>query len=206
MAVPRAAIPVRAATPADSAVVAAALARAFIDDPVLAYLFPDAATRPRKLTQFFALIVATEANAGDTLIAGDGAAATIWRAPGRWQTPVSAMLRHAVPMIATFGLGLRRALRLQAVVDAHHPATPHWYLAFAGCDPALHGRGFGGAAIRARLRDCDAAGLPAALETANEANLAIYAALGFAVTETYDAAPGLAMWSMWREPARQIVR
>lgn len=196
----RAAIPVRASTTADATAVATTLARAFVDDPVFAYLFPDVPGRPRKLAQFFALIVRTEADAADTLIAGDAAAATVWRAPGKWRTPTSAMLRAAIPLLATFGTALPRALRLQAAVDDHHPATPHWYLAFAGCDPALHGRGFGGAAIRARLRDCDAAGLPAALETANEGNLAIYGALGFAVTGTFDAAPGPRFWSMWRAP------
>ena len=196
----RAAIPVRAAAPADAGVVAQTLARAFIDDPVLAYLFPDSARRPRKLVQFFALIVRAERRAADTLIAGDGAAATIWRAPGEWQTPTSAMVRLAIPMLTAFGTGLLRALRLQALIEAHHPLLPHWYLAFAGCDPALHGRGYGGAAIRARLTECDRDGLPAALETANEANLVIYGALGFVVSGTYDAAPGLRFWSMWREP------
>jgi ribosomal protein S18 acetylase RimI-like enzyme len=202
MTVPRAVIPVRAAAHADASLVAGTLSRAFIDDPVLAYLFPDAPSRPRKLTQFFTLIVGTEARPGDTIIAGDGAAATIWRAPGEWKTPTSTMLRSVVPMLSTFGFSLTRALRLQATMDRHHPTTPHWYLAFAGCDPALHGRGFGGAAIRAKLRDCDAEGLPAALETANEANLAIYTALGFVVTDTFDAAPDMPMWSMRREPVR----
>ncbi len=206
MTVPRAVIPVRAAIREDAQHVAAMLARAFIDDPVLAYLFPDAPNRPRKLLQFFMLIVGTEASPGDTLISADGAAATIWRAPDAWKTPTSTMLRSVAPMLATFGFGLARALRLQGTMDRHHPATPHWYLAFAGCDPALHGRGYGGAAIRAKLRDCDAAGLPAALETANEANLAIYSSLGFGVTDTFDAAPGLRMWSMWRAPDRSRAR
>lgn len=201
MAVQRAAIPVRPATPADASAVAATLSRAFIADPVLTYLFPDALSRSRKLLQFFSLIARTEANAADTLIAGDTAAVTIWRAPGKWRVPTSAMLRAAIPLITTFGTALPRALRLQSLVDAHHPATPHWYLAFAGCDPAMHGRGFGGAAIRAKLRDCDLSNMPAALETANESNLAIYTALGFAVTDEYTAAPGLHFWSMWREPA-----
>ncbi len=198
----RAAIPVRAATPADAGAVTAVLALAFADDPVFAYLFPDPLTRPRRLVQFFAIITRTEARPADTLIAGDFAAATVWRAPGAWQTPVSAMLRSAIPLLRTFGGGLPRALRLQSLVDAHHPPTPHWYLAFAGCDPARHGRGYGGAAIRAKLHDCDAAGLPAALETANEGNLAIYAALGFVVTGTFAAAPGLTFWSMWRAAHR----
>ncbi|QYE35160.1 GNAT family N-acetyltransferase [Polymorphobacter sp. PAMC 29334] len=196
----RAAIPVRPATSADSRLVAATLARAFIDDPALAYLFPEVLTRPAKLLKFFSTVVRIEARPADTLIAGDGAAMTIWRPPGAWRTSPLAMLGVLVPLVTTFGAALPRALRLQALIENHHPATPHWYLAFAGCDPTLHGRGFGGAAIRSKLRDCDHVGIPTALETATPANLAIYAALGFAVTGEFDAAPGLRFWSMWREP------
>lgn len=201
----RPAIATRPATAADSPALAALLARAFADDPALAYVFPDRATRPRRLLAFFRLILRAESHPADTVVAdgaaGDPAAAAVWRAPGATGVPTSTMVRLALPMLRVFGAGLPRALRLQAVVDAHHPAEPHWYLAFAGCEPACHGRGYGGAAIRARLRACDADRLPAALETANEANVALYAALGFRVVDRYDAAPGLRFWAMWREPA-----
>lgn len=203
----RPAIPVRAASRADAPSVAATLARAFIADPALSHIFPDAADRPRRLRRFFDLVVRAEPDLANSRIAYDGAAdpagnaaaVTIWRPPGEWQTPASAMLRLAIPMLRTFGFALPRALRLQGLLERHHPTAPHWYLEFAGCDPALHGRGYGGAAIRAKLADCDVAGLPAALETANSANLAIYEALGFVVTGTFDVTPTLRFWSMWRE-------
>lgn len=193
-------IAVRAATRADAPAVVETLARAFIADDVMAYIFPDEASRPRKLRQFFDLFVRAEPDLGNTRIAGDDAAVTVWRPPGAWRTPKSAMLRLAVPMLRTFGTALPRVLRLQSRLEHHHPAVPHWYLEFAGCDPAHQGQGFGGAAIRAKLADCDAAGLPAALETANPVNLPIYNALGFAVTGTFDVSPALRFWSMWREP------
>jgi len=196
----RPAIPVRVATADDRALVANVLAAAFMADPALGYIFPDIAARPRKLLQFFALIARTEADPADTLIAGGDAAATVWRKPGHWATPTSVMLRHAWPMLTTFRWALPRALRLSAALEKHHPLEPHWYLEFAGTDPARHGRGFGGAAIRARLRECDAQGIPAALETANEANLAIYAALGFRVTGTFEIGDSLTFWTMWRDP------
>ena len=201
---PRPPIAVRAATIADRAVVATLLARAFVADPALGFIFPDVASRPRRLRAFFDLIVRSEADPADWCIAADAgvpAAVTIWRKPGAWRTPPSAMLRLIVPMIATFGTALPRALRLQGLLEAHHPADPHWYLEFAGCDPARHGRGFGGAAIRARLAETDAAGVSAALETANEANIAIYTALGFRVTGDFAVTPTLRFWTMWRDPA-----
>ncbi|MGL4543643.1 MAG: GNAT family N-acetyltransferase, partial [Polymorphobacter sp.] len=103
--------------------------------------------------------------------------------------------------LTTFGSALPRALRLQGLMDAHHARLPHWYLAFLGCDPRHQGRGYGGAAVRARLAQCDAAGLPAALETATESNLPIYTALGFRITDSFKLADGPQFWAMWRDPA-----
>lgn len=191
----------RIATATDRPAVMATLAAAFTADPVMRHIFPDDARRPARLLRFFDLVTSAEAP-GNTIVAGDLAAVAIWRAPGEWRTAPSAMLRLALPMLRTFGTALPRALRVQSVLEAHHPESPrHWYLEFAGCGPAHQGRGYGGAAIRAKLAACDRDRLPAMLETANETNCAIYAALGFAVTGTFDAAPGLRFWSMWREPA-----
>ena len=55
--------------------------------------------------------------------------------------------------------------------------------------------------VRARLAQCDAAGLPAALETATESNLAIYTAMGFRITDTFKLDDGPQFWGMWRDPA-----
>ena len=196
----RSLIVVRPATRADMPTAAAVLARAFVADPVMRHIFPDDARRPAKLRQFFDLVRRAEGDPADTLIAGD-AAVTVWRKPGEWRTPVSAMLRLAWPMLTTFGMALPRALRVQGLLEKHHPTAPHWYLEFAGCLPEQQGRGFGGAAIRARLRETDAAGVATALETANPDNVALYGALGYRVTGTCDVTPDLRFWSMWREPA-----
>ena len=168
-------IPIRPAGLDDRARVAAIMADAFADDPALSFIFPDAATRPERLRRFFTLIQRTETDPALTTIAGDGAAAAIWRRPGEWQTPPLTMLRLAVPMLTTFGSALSRASQHQ-------------------------GKGFGGAAIRARLAQCDAQGLPAALETATESNLAIYRAMGFRITDEFKLADGPQFWGMWRDP------
>ena len=198
-------ISVRPATAADGFAVAAILARAFIADPALGHIFPDPAHRPARLRRFFDLVRRAETDPADTLIAmdeaGEDAAVTVWRKPGEWRTPPAAMLRLAWPMLTTFGLALPRALRVQALLEANHPSAPHWYLEFAGCVPERHGRGLGGAAIRARLAATDAAGVPTALETANPANLPIYGALGYVVTGTFDVTPDLRFWTMWRDAA-----
>ena len=195
---------VRPATAADRDVTARVLARAFIDDPAMAWLFPDAATRAARLDRFFTTIARADATTDAWTLALDDdgvpAAAALWRPPGAWRPPALAMLRLLPRLIATFGTSLPRALALQSVLEAHHPAAPHWYLQFVGCVPEAQGRGIGGAAIRARLAECDAQGLPAALETATPGNLGLYQALGFQITDSFDGADGLPFWAMWREP------
>lgn len=196
-------IAVRAAGEADREVTAAVLARAFIDDPAMAHLFRDAGDRPRRLGKFFTLIGKLDPTPAHWTLAldcGVPVAAAMWRPPGSWATPASAMLRLLPQLLGTFGTALPRALAMQAVMEAHHPQAPHWYLQFAGCVPASQGKGFGGAAIRDRLRRCDVEALPAALETATEANLGLYRALGFEVTDCYRIKDGPMFWTMWRAP------
>lgn len=164
------------------------------------HLFPDTARRHARLPHFFDLMWRSGPDIGLTDLADDGAAVAIWRAPGTWNLPTVRLLRFALPLLRTFGSALPRALALQGQLEAHHPHAPHWYLAFVGCDPALQGRGLGGAAIKARLVRCDAEAMPAALETATESNLAIYRALGFEITGSFDVAGGPRFWTMWREP------
>jgi GNAT superfamily N-acetyltransferase len=195
---------VRAASNEDRGAVAGVLARAFIDDPAMAHLFRNVADRPRRLARLFGLIVSIDGTPAHwTLAAGeDGqlAAAALWRPPGAWKTPASAMVASILPLVQTFGWSLPRALAMQGLIEKHHPAIPHWYLQFVGCVPEQHGRGLGGAVIRARLAECDAQGVPAALETATPGNVPIYEALGFRVTGTYDVRGGPKFWSMWRGP------
>ena len=201
---PRPPIAVRPAAAADRAALSDVLARAFIADLALGHIFPDAATRPKRLRGFFDLITATESDPAltDLALGADGSpvAAAVWRPPGAWKTPASTMLAQAWPMLRTFGTALPRALAVQGALEAHHPAAPHWYLEFAGCVPELHGRGYGGSAIRARLQRCDAGGHAAALETAKESNLALYRSLGFEVTGQFTVPRGPKFWSMWRDP------
>lgn len=200
----RPAIMVRQAVAADRGATAALLAQAFIDDPAMAFLFRDSVRRPAALARFFTMIGRADAVTDHWSLAlcpaGTAVAAAMWRPPGQWQTPLPTMLGLLPRLLATFGTALPRALALQGQLEAHHPHEPHWYLQFAGCVPAQQGRGYGGAAIRAQLARCDADRLPAALETATPANLGLYQALGFVVTDHYRIARGPEFWTMWRAP------
>ncbi len=194
-------IPVRPAGRPDLPRLAPMLAAAFRDDPIMAFIFPDAEVRRARLAAFLAVIVTSDAAAGACYMTADGEAATSWRAPGRGHLSFREMLSSAWPWLATTRLALGRALIFSAASDAHHPSEPHWYLHVAGCAPEHQGQGFGGAAIRAGLARSDADGVPAYLETATESNLAVYRALGFRVTGEWRVRSGPLCWSMLRPAA-----
>lgn len=188
---------VRMAGGSDRGRVAAMLARAFADDPAMTWIFPDPADRAKRLPRLFGLLFNEDAG-GMRLVTSGGEAATLWRGPGGAVTSIPSMLRQAWPMWRALGLALPRAMAVAGEIEAHMPAGDFWYLHIAGCDPAAQGNGLGGAVVGAGLAR-GAGRLPAYLETATEANLGFYQALGFAVTAEWRVPKGgPRFWSMLR--------
>lgn len=184
---------------ADRAHVSAMLARAFADDPAMAWIFPDPAERARRLPRLFALLFDDDAG-GMRLVTANGEAATLWRGPGEATTSTVAILRQAWPFWRALGTRIPRALKVSAAIEAHMPPGEFWYLHIAGCDPMAQGRGLGGDVVKAGL-DRVAKRWPAYLETATERNLGFYRALGFTVTDEWTVpGGGPRFWSM-RRPA-----
>lgn len=172
----------------DRSVIAAMLARAFANDPAAAWIIPDPVSRAASLTEFFADAFDETANGLRFITAGKEAVA-LWQRPDRDKKP------HAPPESPT-SEAMRRAMLLQASLEAHRPREAFWYLYVAGCEPTVQGRGLGAAVVRAGLKHT--ATLPAYLETANARNLPFYQALGFGVIETWHVPDGPRFWSMLR--------
>ena len=184
---------------ADRARIAAMLARAFADDPAMAFIFPDSADRAKRLPRLFALLFDADALSGMRLVTAGGEAATFWRGPGQTATRPLDLLLRAWPLWRTFGGALGRGLAVSQAIDTHFPSGDYWYLHIAGCDPATQGRGHGGAAIRAGLDRIGGSGLPVYLETATEKNVGFYRGLGFEVTAEWMVPNGgPRFWSMLR--------
>ena len=184
---------------ADRGRIADMLARAFADDPAMAYIFPDPADRAKRLPRLFGLLFDGDALSGMRLVTTGGEAATLWRAPGQARSTPLDMLRRAWPLWRTFGGALGRALAVSGAIEAHFPTGDYWYLHIAGCDPAAQGKGHGGAAIRSGLARIVGSGLPTYLETATEKNVGFYRALGFQVTGDWSVPNGgPRFWSMLR--------
>jgi ribosomal protein S18 acetylase RimI-like enzyme len=194
---------VRKATLADTPRLAQALASAFQDDPVIAWIFPDEHHRRRVLPAFMEFRLRRLAFPHDEVwMTADRAAAAVWLPPpGRWQLPLFQRLR-LLPGLVRF-LGRRTASVLGGLerMEARHPHNPpHWYLFILGTEPTAQGRGLGSALLAHMLARLDADQLPAYLESSSERNLAWYGRHGFEATNEVAIPGGPPIWPMWREP------
>jgi GNAT superfamily N-acetyltransferase len=190
---------IRKAAPGDVAPLAGALARAFDDDPVMGWLFPDPARRRRSLPKFFSVhLTKIVLPHGEVYTSTDVAGGALWEPPGKWRLGPWGQLRMLPDFIRLFGRRLGLASRGLNLVEARHPRELHWYLAVLGTEPARQGKGLGSALIGPILERCEQEGMPAYLESSKESNIAFYSRHGFEVTGEIRLPGGPPVWPMWR--------
>ena len=198
-------IDVRPARKADIPALARVLARAFYDDPVMAWVQPDAARRKAALPGLFSALTRHHFLAGrgtEVAVSPDGiAAAALWDPPGGWQQSPREQLAMLPGVIRSFRGRLAAGRIVTDLMKENHPEEPHWYLGIIGSDPTVRGGGFGHALMDSRLDRCDAEYAPAYLESSNPDNIPYYQRFGFEVTgELALPEGGPSLWPMWRAP------
>ena len=182
--------------------VAGALARAFHDDPVMEWFFPDPSKRAAYTERFFRLRVSGLLADEEVYTTEDHSGAACWSPPGRWEMSTLEGLRFVMRVLPMTRSRTPLLAEGWSLVDAAHPEEPHWYLAILGTEPDAQGRGIGSALLRPVLEDCDRNEVPAYLESSKEANLDFYGRHGFRVTGELTLPDGPTIWPMWREPRR----
>ncbi|MFJ5547923.1 GNAT family N-acetyltransferase [Streptomyces sp. NPDC093225] len=195
---PRAEAP-KTVTVDDAPLVARTLARAFEDDPMMRWFFPDDASRAASLTRYFTTLF-TRQYVRHGVCERTGSAAAFWVAPEAQAkaVPDGDTIAELMDILGDRAPQFRDAV--EAAAD-HASREPHWYLAVIGADPAAQGRGQGAALLRSGLARADAAGLPVCLESSKPENLPFYAHFGFAVRAEFRLpGGGPALWSMRRAP------
>ncbi|MGK5640724.1 GNAT family N-acetyltransferase [Streptomyces sp. URMC 126] len=190
-----------AATADDAESISRFLARAFDDDPMMRWFFPDASSREASLSAYFSTIF-TRQYVRNGACERTEAAAAFWVAPEAQEkaVPDAETIQDLVAL-----LGDRAGLFGEAVETAarHTPQEPHWSLALIGADPAAQGQGQGSALLRSGLAKADASGMPVYLESSKESNIPVYEHFGFTVREEMRLpGGGPTLWGMWRAPRR----
>jgi GNAT superfamily N-acetyltransferase len=192
-------VAVRAVDAGDAVPLGASLARAFADDPVTNWTFPEAAGRDLG-RMFSALMTKVFLRSGLAYTTDDLVGAALWSAPGGWPFSWVQQLRLAPSVLPLLGRHLVKVVRWMRMVDSLHPKEPHWYLAVLGTDPPFQGRGVGSALLEPVITRCDEEGLPSYLESSKESNVPFYRRHGYEVTGVISGFGAPPLYAMWREP------
>lgn len=189
------------ASPADRERAVGSLVAAFVRDPVLRYLFPDAVSYPRCAAAFFGYLFDKRVGRQSIWTVGGGVSVAIWEPPTgagdgpsdeddgpRGDALAADLPADALARVRAYDEALRAAL----------PAAPFWYLGVLGTHPDHAGRRFGHAVMSAGLRRAAADGLPAVLETSNRGNVEVYRRAGWEVVGTVSRP--LPIWVMRQDP------
>ena len=185
--------------------VAAALADAFIDDPMYTWLLPSSLRPQARLRTMFATELEQYVLPSGTVWTTstyDGAVSEL--SPGAWEMPKSATGKEALKWMRAFGRRLPLAMRVKQAMEERHLREPHFYVRTVGVRTALQGQGVGSALMQPTLQRADSARLPTYIEASSERSAALYERLGFVhigVLELPDGGPPV--WLM-RRPSRAV--
>ena len=184
-----------------------ALARAFFDDPMILYLFPDEAQRSKLLPSFMQVGVRLCQPFEDVhTTAGEVHGAACWLPPGHSELTDEGMAQAgALDLFERMGEEATEKFGAMmgqlGEIHAEKMTLPHWYLLLLGVDPPQQGQGRGSDLVAPILRRADTEGLPCYLETMTERNVSFYRKHGFEVVVEDDiAGDGPHFWTMRRDP------
>lgn len=173
------------------------LAAAFQDDPAFSWIVPDERKRARMFPGFFKVMADQSRRHGEILASPDGKAASLWYPPGEVRDGMLMGAWDNLRLLAGFRGDLPRGLKAAEEMYKRHPDPQTYaYLRYVGVAPEAQGKGWGGAIVRAGVARAAEQGRGVLLETATPDNVAIYARLGFEITEEWEVRGGPKFWTM----------
>lgn len=187
-------------------------AKAFIDDPVFAYLMQtDRQSRLETLTWLMSKTIGYCLENGRVDTTADVPGVASWLPPGAFDLNplqlVKIMLQYHLYLLPV-RVGwhhLGRWLNFLYVTEIAHSEdmgdAPHWYLGIMVVDPAFQGQGVGTQLMQPMLQQAREEGIPCYLSTFTEQGVRFYQKNGFEVMReqklSKDAPP---FWTMVRKP------
>ncbi len=183
------------AAPEDRDRCTATVTVAFVTDPLMRWMFPEA---ERYLT-FFPQVIrhygGTAFDLGTAFRTDDYAGTACWLAPGE------SVDEEALGAVLEAGIEPERlgvVFEFMEQVGASHPDGDHWHLPGIGVDPSRQGEGLGSLLLAYTLSEVDGTGGTAYLESSNPLNVPLYERFGFEVIAEIQAGDSPPIWPMLR--------
>ena len=180
------------------------LTRAFDDEPMFTWIFPDPQHRAYSLNVLNRVPLTYGLRFGRVTQSHGAKATALWLRPGGKAT-AGRMMRCGL-LGVPFRVGFRAfgkfavANEIMGKLHTQHVPEPHWHLMIVGVDPEFQGKGAGSALVKEGLERADHDNVPCYLETSHERNLAFYERLGFTVVATTTLGRGgPKAWGMRRD-------
>ena len=179
------------------------LARAYVEDPLMRWVFPADSTRLDAVAAWLGLFVENHLETGrmDVIRAEAVHAVAVWRMPA---SPPSVSTLPSIGGLLTALVGAQHASvvgRALAALRPLAPQGPHAYLQFMAVDPDLHRQGLGTEVLGPGLERAADSGLVVHRETASPEAVAFYQRIGFETNACVElAGDGPPLWAMRLEP------
>jgi ribosomal protein S18 acetylase RimI-like enzyme len=179
----------RTGTPSDAPLIRTLFANAYVDDPLMRWVFPDDELRVEATAAWLGAFIDRYVSTGRFVVADDGdtlTGAAIWRWPADGQGDDTPILPSPGGVLRAL-VGDARAHEIGAafgVVPPLRPPAPYAYLHFLAVDAAHRRHGVARTLVTAGVDAATRDGLGVVLETTNPDNHPFYRALGFNVVGT----------------------
>jgi ribosomal protein S18 acetylase RimI-like enzyme len=181
------------------------LSRAFMNDPLQTYVFPDADERGEKSPAHFEAVLRYGYRFGEVYTTPNMEGVVVWLRPGGTDITPEKAEKGGLGSIPEL-LGEDAASRFFSVMDfldsfhKQDAGEPHWYTMVIGVDPAFCGLGYGKALMQHVMTKAQNNQTSVYLETAQPSNIPFYTNLGLKVhRELTEPESKLPLWTFKKE-------
>ena len=166
------------AAPGDFDRAVSTLVAAFVADPFIRWMFPDAKQYLTYFPQVLKYFAGAAFEHHGAFRSGDYKAAACWLPPGVEPD------EDALGKVLAEGVESDLQENVFAVLEqvgVSHPSVPHYYLPAIGVEPMTQGSGYGSILMERGVEICDQHQVAAYLESTNPANISLYEKFGFSI-------------------------
>jgi ribosomal protein S18 acetylase RimI-like enzyme len=181
------------------------MSRAFRDDPLWRYVFPNTEERQKAQARFFHAILTLSISKQQSYgIGTPPVGVAVWNFPGQPRVPLSftAIVRLGQLAFSPFAIAAFQVRRIFAQFERmrkSYAPEPHYYLQTIGIRPDFQGQGLASRLIHPFLEKADANGTNSYTETMTLSNVSLYEHFGFKCVEQYTVPKTqLRIWALYR--------